>query len=110
MTQGSYPKANKNESDIEEFMEEILPEFLEVGQKVVHDEHEQMRKPCEKCGGKTYWVGQALMVDPESGESGDFITYGCIECDARVTKFFPFPKEYAQFWNQSSPTTARKEE
>ena len=78
---------------------------LNLAFRVVHEEHEQMPKICEKCGGKMSFLSQGLRADEEPG---DYMTYGCMECETTVTKFFPFPEEYAKVFRTSN-TTAKKE-
>jgi uncharacterized protein with PIN domain len=61
--------------------------------KVVQDEHEQMPKLCEECGGKMEFVLQALVREPVPGDS---IRYECEDCEHSVVKFFPFSEHYAK--------------
>lgn len=60
---------------------------------LVKDEHAQMPKTCEHCGGhmKTGW--QHIVMD-DDGRMGDMITYSCVDCKESVTKHFYFPEDY----------------
>ena len=62
-------------------------------QRVIVQEHDQMPKTCNKCGGRMEYTMQSMISRPVMG---DLLTYECVKCGYAVEKFFEFPEEYAK--------------
>jgi len=74
--------------------EELTRKELEkIGQRVIAQEHDQMPKTCNKCGGKMEFTMQSIISKPVIG---DMLVYECEKCGNAVEKFFEFPEEYVK--------------
>lgn len=76
-------------------VEEPGLEFFKKAMKIVANEHSQMPKTCNSCGGNMKFVWQELFLGPEPG---DVLVYECEKCGKRVEKFFKFPSEYLSYF------------
>jgi len=76
--------------------------------KVVTSEHDQMPKTCPKCGGEMRFKFQRLIIEEDF--IGDELTYKCETCGYEITKRFPFPPNYAKYFQNMLRKSKSEEE